>query len=301
MNYSNRLSDDTLAILLFHGVVERDDHPLRNYNRKHLEKESFANILKDIKAQGTALSFDDVIKFHNAGEPYPPKSFVVTFDDGFENNLSVAAPVLADFNIPATVYITTDFVDNNRMSWIDRIEWAIEETASIGLTLPWNSDQIIAQEVDEKRILLDNIRTHIKTDSSADPDELATSIQRQCGLPETWSTDDALDLKLTWPQVRELENDSLFTVGGHTHTHAILSFLDENELADEIDTSLTLLHENAGVGNTHYSYPEGLAHCYSDTVIEALKVRGVECCPTAIDGVNTPDIDLFNLKRVPVV
>ena len=301
MRYSDRLSDDTLAILLFHGVVEHDSHPLRNYNRKHLEKDAFADILKDMTDEGTAISLDDVVRFHNAGEPYPPKSFVVTFDDGFANNLTVAAPVLADFNVPATVYITTDFVENNRMSWIDRIEWAIEETPKVGLTLPWNSESVNAGDVEDKRALLDDIRSHVKSDASIDPDILATDIQLQCGLSETWSTLDPLDLKLTWEQVRELGNDSLFIVGGHTHTHAILSFLDENELADELDTSLTLLRENAGVGNTHYSYPEGLAHCYSDTVIAALKARGVVCCPTAIDGVNKPDVDLFNLKRVPVV
>ena len=102
MRYSDRLSDDTLAILLFHGVVEHDSHPLRNYNRKHLEKDAFADILKDMTDEGTALSLDDVVRFHNAGEPYPPKSFVVTFDDGFANNLTVAAGEDADEAFPKT-------------------------------------------------------------------------------------------------------------------------------------------------------------------------------------------------------
>ena len=301
MNYSERLGDDSLVILLFHGVVERDLHPLRNYNCKHLTQDTFAKILKDMTREGTALSLNDVIDFNAANEPYPPKSFVVTFDDGFANNLTVAAPILADFNIPATIYVTTDFVENNRMSWVDRIEWAIEKCGSVRLRLPWQGNPINLQNIKEKQTALDNIRMHVKNDQSIRPDDIATDIQLQCNLPETWSTDDPLDLKLTWPQVIKLANSPQFIVGGHTHTHAILSFLDGNELAYELDTSMALLQKMAGVRSLHYSYPEGLAHCYSETVIDALKSRGVICCPTAIDGVNPSDIDLFNLKRVTVV
>ncbi len=301
MNYSELLSDNALVILLFHGVVEQDLHPLRNYNCKHLKQDKFAKILKDMGREGTALSLNDVIDFNATNEPYPPKSFVVTFDDGFANNYTVAAPILADFNIPATIYITTDFVENNRMSWVDRIEWAIEKCGPIKLRLPWHGKPISIHNIEEKRTILDNIRMYVKNNQLLRPDDLATDIQNQCNLPETWSTDDPLDLKLTWPQVKKLDNAPQFIVGGHTHTHAILSFLDDNELAYELDTSMALLQKMAGVGSLHYSYPEGLAHCYSETVIKALKSRGVVCCPTAIDGVNSPDIDLFNLKRIPVV
>ena len=187
------------------------------------------------------------------------------------------------------------------MSWIDRIEWAVEKNESVSLKLPWQNKILNASNIEEKCIILNNIRANVKNDPALSPDDLATCIQLQCNLPETWSNDDPLDLKLTWPEVKKLANDPLFLIGGHTHTHAILSFLDDNQLAYELDTSITFLKKMAGVESTHYSYPEGLAHCYSNAVIKALKTRGVLCCPSAIDGVNTPNIDLFNLKRISVV
>jgi hypothetical protein len=51
----------------------------------------------------------------------------------------------------------------------------------------------------------------------------------------------------------------------------------------------------------HYSYPEGLAHCYSDEVISCLQKHGITCSPTAIEGTNDVKTDLFNLKRITVV
>lgn len=294
------LGTNSIAIYLFHGVVEKNAYAVRNYNNKHLDRETFRRIIVDLAAAGEAMAMDDVLATLEAGRPFPPNAFAVTFDDGFANNLTVALPVLREFGVPATIYLTSDFIDSNRMSWIDRIEWALETTGGT-LSLSWRDGAVDVSSNDEKRAVLDDIRGHVKTTPDADGDALATDIQRQLGLPETWSSDDPLDRKLTWDQVRELAADPMVTLGGHTHSHAVLSFLSETDLAWELDTSLALLRDRGGVGPTHYSYPEGLAHCYSPAVIVALKARGVRCCPTAIDGINGPGTDPFELRRVSVM
>ncbi|HZH28338.1 MAG TPA: polysaccharide deacetylase family protein [Azospirillaceae bacterium] len=300
MDYAARLCDERIAIFLFHGVITTQTHRVRNYTRKHLTADYFASALRSLLAAGgMPVSLDDLVAAQAAGEPLPPRAFAVTFDDGFWNNLGVAAPILADLRIPATVYVTSGFVEFNRMSWIDRIEWAVEQTPSGNLKLPWSERRF--DDDASKRDVLTDIRTHVKSDHRIEPDVLATDIQAQLGLPETWSSDDPLDRKLTWDEVRCLAEDPLFTVGGHTHTHAIMSFLNPADLDREIDTSLSFLRSKAGVGSRHYSYPEGLAHCYSDAVINALKARGVVCCPTAEDGDNDLTADLFRLKRIMAV
>lgn len=301
MSYADRLSEDGLCIFLFHGVVERSDYEVRNYNRKHLEHETFAVILSQLEKRGRPVSMEEVIHYHKTGKPFPPRAFAVTFDDGFANNVDLAAPILADLGIPATFYVTSGFVEGNRMSWIDRIEWAFEATPMATVRLPWADGPVAFATPEEKRTVLDDIRRNVKSDQGMDVNGLASGLQRQCGLPETWTSDDPLDRKLTWRQVQELAEHPMFTVGGHSHSHAILSFLDDDGLAEELDVSIALLRDEAGVECRHYSYPEGLSYCYSDAVIDALQARGVMCCPTAEDGVNHPGVDLFHLKRIPVV
>jgi len=303
--WSRRLSSNELAIYLFHGVIDDGAYRVRNYNRKHLAAAEFTAIIDDLTAHGTPLSLDQVIDLQREGRPFPPNAFAVTFDDGFENNLTVAAPILAARGVPATFYVTTDFIDRNRMSWVDRIEWAFE-TALAGekammVRLPWADAPATPTNPEAVIDVLKDVRAHVKTDARLDANALATDIQRQLGFDEIWSGDDPLDRKMTWDQVRELDSHDLFRVGGHSHEHGILAFLTPGRLAAELDQSLDLLERKAGIGPTHYSYPEGLAHCYSDAVIDALKARGVECCPTAEDGVNPPDTDLFRLKRIMVM
>lgn len=299
MDYAASLSQDRFTIFLFHGVIRSQSHRVRNYTRKHLEQDYFAAALKSmLAAGGRPASMDDVAAAHQAGEALPPKTFVITFDDGFENNLSVAAPILADLAIPATFYVTTGFIGTNRMSWVDRIEWVIEDAPAASLRLPWAAKPVSFTDAASRKALLDDIRYHVKKDRAFDMDGLATDIQAQLGMAETWDADGELDRKLTWDQVRQLDGHPLFTVGGHSHTHAILSFLPQDNLEEELDTSLNLLHEMAGVSSRHYSYPEGLSHCYSDQVIHELKRRGVVICPSAENGNNDVGTDLFRLRRV---
>ena len=77
-----------------------------------------------------------------------------------------------------------------------------------------------------------------------------------------------------------------------------MSFLNERDLNNEISKSLELIKKNIGITSHHYSYPEGLAHCYNDKVITELKKQGILSCPTAEHGLNVPDTNSFKLKRI---
>jgi len=54
-----------------------------------------------------------VVEFSGAGRSIPRKTFVVTFDDGYENLYRNAWPVLREFRVPATVFLATAYLDND--------------------------------------------------------------------------------------------------------------------------------------------------------------------------------------------
>jgi len=299
--YASRLRPDALVIFLFHGVVCRDETRLRNYTRKHVERDYFAAVLHDLRAAGQPLSMPEAAAIALSGRDYPPRSFAITFDDGFENNLSVAAPVLADLALPATFYVTSDYVQHNIMSWTDRLECALEGAAPCSLRLPWESSSRQIDGVEAGIALMEELRRRVKGDRGIDADSLIADLHRQAGLVETWQAEGPLDRKLTWDQVRRLGSCPAFTIGGHSRTHRVLSLLSPESLEAEIRDSLDALSGMAGIRTEHYSYPEGLDFCYSPDVIAALKRHGILCCPTAMDGFNTRETGLFDLRRVPVI
>ena len=295
-----RLNTQGAVIFLFHGVIARQEHSIRNYTGKHLLQPLFESCMARLSRKGTALSMDEILAISKKRAPFPPNSFAVTFDDGFENNLTLAAPILRHWRIPATVYLTTSFIESNQMSWIDRIERAVEETQAKEIRLETNLSPHSLQHQNGKIEFLKAVRIHAKTRTECCPHRLADEICEELGIVRGDQSDDALDKKLNWKQVAEARASGILHFGGHSHTHAILSFLSTEQLDAELDTSLGLLRERGGVGPIHYSYPEGLAHCFSDQVIQAMRKRGVECCPTAIEGVNTEGRDPFRLFRILV-
>jgi peptidoglycan/xylan/chitin deacetylase (PgdA/CDA1 family) len=297
--FENRLGQDTCAIFLFHGVILEQRHQVRNYTKKHLTLDRFREILSALRASGTPVSMPEVVDAHRQRGALPPRAFAITFDDGFENNLSVAAPALRDLGIPATFYVTSGFLDRNSASWIDEIEEAVERMDLVVLNLPFPLPRESFRGPGEKRELLDTIRKNVKADPRIDPYEFSADVRRQLKAAP-FKPDPGLDQKLSWAQVGELSRDPLFTVGGHGHTHRILSFLSPAALEEEFDVSMDRLRAATGRPVLHYSYPEGLAHCFSDGVISSLRRRGIVCAPTAIDGVNHVGDDLFRLRRIMV-
>lgn len=297
IEYTNFLSNENFVIFLFHGVISKNKSKIRNYTNKHLEVSRFERIIEELRKKGRPVSLDQIIKAKNEKLELPPKSYAVTFDDGFANNLHLAAPILKRYSTPATFYITTGFIQNNHGSWTDLIEYAVEKVDSVQLNHELLSKNSPIRSVKEKIDFLDQVRMVIKYNSNVDPYEFAKLIWKKNGV-KNFDKDPELDQKLTSQEVRELSDEPLFTVGGHSHTHRILSFLLPDDLEKEVSTSINLLNDWTNRKINHYSYPEGLNHCYSENVIECLKKHEIKCCPSAENGSNNQKTDLFHLKRI---
>ena len=297
--YLNYLNENNFCIFLFHGVISKKEYEVRNYNGKHLLKSHFITFLKNLVKLGNPISMDEVVYSINNNNFLPPNSFAITFDDGFKNNYDIAAPILDYYNCPATFYVATSFIEKNHMSWIDQIELIIEKTINQDLNLPWGNYHI-TNDHNSKIKLLEDIRFNVKNYDKISPFDIVQIVYNQLNKDIIYSGDDELTKMMSWRQVREISNHNLFTIGGHSHSHQILSFLNNNEMEKDIDKSFELISKNLKLKPHHYSYPEGLIHCFNEDIINHLKSHGVVCAPSAINGINNHMSDLFYLKRVNV-
>ena len=300
--YLSKLCENTFVIFLFHGVIKDENTSIRNYNRKHLPAEEFENLIKKLKAEGNSISMDAVLRHNKKGEKLPPYSYAINFDDGFENNYSIAAPILEKYLTPATFYVSTNLIDHNLMTWIDQIEYCFENIIEASVKLPWHNNYFKLNSKESKISCLNDIRTQVKKDPSLyNPEKVVSMIFKQCQVKMLTSNNHPLDQKMNWNQVSKLNNNKLFTVGGHSHNHVSLGLLDNIVMKNEIDTSINLLKDKAGITSNHYSYPEGQDNDFNENVITVLKKNNIKCCPTAIDGLNELITDsMFHLKRVMV-
>lgn len=104
-----------IPVLLYHSVSDTPPQWIAPYA---VSPVSFARHLDLIALGHQALTVSQLVESLARNEPLPASPVVITFDDGFADNLEVAAPLLTARSLVATFYVTTGYVGRPAMlSW----------------------------------------------------------------------------------------------------------------------------------------------------------------------------------------
>lgn len=99
----------TLAVLAYHKIGKPPDDGWETWN--YVPEEIFKNQLKYLQNNGWVVV--DEKQFLNGlhdRTTVPAKAVLITFDDGYQSNLKIAAPILQSFSYPAIVFVPTGYV-----------------------------------------------------------------------------------------------------------------------------------------------------------------------------------------------
>lgn len=291
----------TLTVLLYHGVTGSSSEGIENYSGKHIRREAFAEQMLFVSRHCHVLSMQEVTEHYKKRKAFPDNAVAVTFDDGFQNNYSVAAPILADLSIPAIFYVSTGFISTDRMFWVDIVEDCINRCRKehITIVLGGGNNKFSLSTDILKTAAVEAIKIYCKGCPDDEKEHIVESLIESSGVSPACSAA-ANYRKMTWEEVTELDADSFFTIGSHSVNHVILSLLSTSEMHREVSESIAVLEKRLGHPVEHFSYPEGQQNHFNNEVITCLRESGIVCCPSAIEGVNVFEEDLFTLKRIMV-
>jgi peptidoglycan/xylan/chitin deacetylase (PgdA/CDA1 family) len=293
-------SKKELTILLYHGVTDIKSNGIENYSKKHLSIDKFSEQMNFLKNNCHPLSIDDFIEIKNSKSNLPPSSVIVSFDDGFKNNYENASPILIENNIPAVFYITSGIVDTKIMFWVDIIEDCINLYNKKYIELFLESKEIIKTDQKNNKIkAIEKIKIYCKKSSQKEKDRVITELINVSKVNPNVEHSKNYE-KISWKELDSMNNEKLFTIGGHSLYHNILSSLDDKTLENDIRESIELLEKNLNYEVKHYSYPEGQKNHFDKRTIDLLIKNGIICSPSAIHGMNDINSNLFELKRIMV-
>ena len=294
----NNLNSRDLSIYLFHGVIKKKPNSsnVRNYNLKHIDQKKFEKYIKYLSEHGKAITLNEIEK--NKGDFF--KKYIITFDDGFHNNYKYALPILKKYKIPHIIYLTTNYVDKNLISWIDRIDIAVNN----------NKKKFIYSSILSKRFRLDNrknkiyflnfVRNYCKSLRDTDLNKFAEILLKDIKLNSPKSSNSDLDKKLSWKHVKKMSKNGLSEFGAHSHNHNILGHLKEAQYKKEILISLKTLLKKANIKTKHYSYPEGFKTSFNNQIIKFLKKNKIKTAVTTLLPKENKN-SLFKLNRFFVI
>ena len=175
----------------------------------------------------------------------------------YENLYHNAVPVLKKYNLPATFFISTGFVDDlkgvgrpfptNRFYWTDFIDYFVNYSNEEKAKLDVYGKEYNLKNDEGKIHFVEDTKEYLKNCSPKKRDEFINMFKREF---EAFGFDmdyDYPDIQnLSWEQIKEIDENPLFDIGGHTHNHEIMSYLSDAELASEIGTCLEQLEKKYG-------------------------------------------------------
>ncbi len=180
----------------------------------------------------------------------PRGSVVVTFDDGYRDNLTRALPILRRHGVPATVYVTTGFIDGSASPWWYELEWLLARYGQDRIELPGMTLELT--DAGSLGRAYANLALRMKMLDPAGQQELLAALRRGVGPAFSFR-----GMMLDRDQLETLAADPLITIGAHTLTHPVLSRLRPAVLARELVQSRDRLAGWIGRPVRHFSYPFG--------------------------------------------
>lgn len=274
-----------LAVFCYHQVLESPD-AIRSGEPTEQE---FAADVERIASAFTVLTFGDAVARLAAGT-LPPRAACLTFDDGYANNYSLAAPVLEKAGIPATIFVAGGAVDEGVM-WNDVV---IESVAAAGgwPRIPEAADFLAPPERGKP---LAQLAEHLLGQLKYRPLSERWEVAR--GIYEETVGEKLPRLMMGRDDVRELAARG-FEIGGHTINHPILKELPDDEARAEIEGCRRWVEEVTSTAPMSFAYPNGRSGVdFDDRHIAMVRDAGFAAAASTDWGLATAESDVFSLPR----
>lgn len=212
-------------------------------------------------------------------QPMPQNAVVLTVDDGYADFYRLAYPLLCQYELPCTFFVTTTFVGGSRWLWPDRLAWMLQQREQFPSLNVANQVVTGGTKAAAPRLWAE-ILDLLQKLTFEEVEGALRGLQEQLEV-EVPERPVAGYQACTWDQLREMENSGLVEVGGHTRNHVILSRLDPRELLSEINGCFDDLSSRLGSRPRSFCYPNGKPADFSDAVREAVVKAGFASACTA--------------------
>lgn len=189
------------------------------------------------------------------------RACLVTFDDGWWDNLEYALPVLKKHAIPAIVFVATGYIGTTDTFWQERLTRLLCLAATIDRIEPElvpgaGLERLTGANPDRIRLLAREFVTTLKSRAPEIAQELIERLQT--ALSDNPAVLDlGGDRFMTWEEVNALRRSGQVTIGSHAHSHARLTTLGYKGALREFETSRRELARHGISDVFACAYPNG--------------------------------------------
>jgi peptidoglycan/xylan/chitin deacetylase (PgdA/CDA1 family) len=285
------------TVLFYHGVEEDIADP--EVQGLHFPVSLFERQISFVRREREVVSIGDLWESIENRKPLDARCVVLTFDDGYENNLRIVAPLLKAWNLPFTIFVSTKHISERRRfpMYYVRAAMLYTEKRNVHFRSVQQSFDLTSRErrLGAVRAITDAVkRVPLKT-----VDQIVTECIAQI-MPDRWAELDERfksDEPMTWGEVVRTTAMGA-TIGSHCHDHCILhSNQSEAEGLWQVRKSKAEIESNIGECG-YIAYPNGTADDVSGSAYAAVQSEQFRMAFSTILGEITHEVDRFLAPRI---
>ncbi|HOW72359.1 MAG TPA: polysaccharide deacetylase family protein [Phycisphaerae bacterium] len=286
------------AILCLHGVIAHSRDP--EVESEAMEIHHFRRLLKLLRRSFNVIGLAELVAAIRERRSPPPRSVVITFDDGYVTHHSVVAGEMAAMRMPWSAFVPAMLIETGGRQWTDDLYLLIHRGSQRQIGFCW-----------------DNLMVRFDLHTPQQRQDAVFRIREACRyLPEPvrvrrlqelydqYSLDELQTLRaryadfgpMTWAQVKDLIAAGV-DVGSHGLSHIALAPQDPDLVLHEVAGARELLMQRVGAHSPHFSYPYGREASMSPVTEQLLLEMGYHCALTLEQ--NAVYCQNQNLMRLP--
>lgn len=275
--YVRTMTDGGAMILMYHSVAAAPEADWIDPG-VHIPAAIFEEQMQYLAERRHVIPLSELVQALEDHAAIPRETVVITFDDGYLDNYTVAAPILARHNLPATLFLATAPLADGAPQWVDRLYGAFrgrtENTLSVNAE-DGNHPFDLANSVERTRAYRMLNKMLITADTEK-REEILGGIEEQL-RPER----PELRLTMTWDDVIAIRKEyPNIEIGAHTRNHLDLTAHPLDKVRDDIVSGRRDIEEKLGAAPAHFACPYNRSN---ETVRRLTHEAGFRCAMSA-DG-----------------
>ena len=276
-----------LCIVNYHRILSRPDPLLES----EPDSATFGWQMALLRQCFNVLPLTAAVRMLDEGT-LPARAVAITFDDGYRSTYELALPILREFDLPATVFVTSSHIENQSSMWNDIILEAVRRLPHDPLDLSKLGLSVYPMETaqDRKQTAVALVETCKYLALEARRELTAT-------LQELVSADLRQDLMLTAEMIRALTLGGV-DIGGHTVNHPILTRVADDVARREIVDNKQHLEAIIGKPVALFAYPNGKRDAdFDERHMQMVREAGYAAAFTTATGAAERGSDRYALPR----
>jgi peptidoglycan/xylan/chitin deacetylase (PgdA/CDA1 family) len=274
-----------LTVLAYHRVIDPHTHNFDTFKPNvSATPAAFAAQLDFIRHKFNVVSINEVVAWLQDQHPLPSNPALITFDDGYRDNLDYALPVLQARGLPAVIFLATDYMGSASPFFWDLIAYCFHHTSKDEVDLPLAGQQQW-RDPSSRMVVMSHWLDSLK--ELPDAEKWAAVEKLPQALDVSVPADAFARMHLTWDQVRQMVVAGV-DMGAHTRSHPILTRITPEQARDEVAGSKARIETEINQPVTAFAYPNGQPSDYNPALQTMLQQVGIKAAFTLVPGPTRP-------------